>query len=322
MDPIRLALLRLGIITGKDPRMDDKFTAVLNDELEFIKARTFDIQYPEMKARRFVPVSNEADPGAESITYRQWDEYGMAKIIANYADDLELVDALVEEFTSKVHGIGKAYQFSIQDLRRAALSGNRLDARRAMAARRAIERGIEQIAAFGAIGTNPSGGLTGLLNHPNVPLVVPITGTWSTATAAEIIADLNKLVSSIVTSTKETQLPDTLILDQTSFALIAQKPVAVDNQTTVLRSFLANNPYIRNIDTWFLNELADTDGTGPRVVAYRRDPEVLSLEIPQEFEQLPPEARNLSFIVNCHARVGGVLIYYPLAVAYMDGIGV
>lgn len=320
MNPLVIALTALGIIGNGDAHLDAKFTSVLDDELEFIKARTFDIQYPELKARMFIPVSNEADPGAESITYRQWDEYGMAKIIANYADDLDLVDALVEEFTSPVQSIGKAYQFSIQDLRRAAMSGNSLDQRRARAARRAIERGIEQIAATGAINGKSAGGLGGFLNNPNVPLVTPITGTWSGATAAEIIADMNKLVSSVVTSTKETQVPDTILMDQASFALISQKPVAVDNQTTVLRSFLANNPYVRNIDTWVLLENADVAGTGPRLVCYKRDPEILSLEIPQEFEQLPPEARNLSFVVNCHARVGGVLIYYPLAVAYMDGI--
>ena len=320
MNAIQLALHRLGLIGLGDERMDAKFTAVLEDELEFIKSRTFDIQYPELKARMFIPVSNEVDPGAESITYRQWDEYGMAKIIANYADDLELVDALVEEFTSPVHSIGKAYQWSIQDMRRAAMSGSRLDQRRALAARRAIERAIEQIAAFGSIGSDPSGGLEGFLNHSNVPLVPPVTGTWSTATSAQIVEDLNTLVSAVVTNTKETQLPDTIIMDQASFALVSQKPIAVDNQTTVLRSFLANNPYIRNIDTWFLSENADAGGTGPRLVCYKRDPEILSLEIPQEFEQLPPEARNLSFVVNCHARVGGVLMYYPLAVAYMDGI--
>jgi hypothetical protein len=55
------------------------------------------------------------------------------------------------------------------------------------------------------------------------------------------------------------------------------------------------------------------------VVAYLRNPEVLELEIPQDFEQFAPERRNLEFIVNCHARCGGVLVYQPLAMAYMDG---
>ena len=48
--------------------------------------------------------------------------------------------------------------------------------------------------------------------------------------------------------------------------------------------------------------------------------DVVELIIPQEFESFPPQARNLSFVVNCHARVGGVSWRYPLAAAYMDGL--
>ncbi len=320
MNPLLIALAQLGLYATGDDRMDDKFSSVLSRELEHIKSRTFDIKYPALKARQFIPMGDQAPPGADTITYRQWDEYGMAKIIANYADDLELVNALVEEFSSKVHTIGKAYEFSRLDLMRMVESGNRLDFRLAVAARNAMENGIEQIAAFGAIGTNSSGGLTGLLNNPNIPTVAPVTGTWASATPAQILEDMNTLVGSIVTTTKEVHLPDTLILDQNSLQLIAQTPIGVDNQTTILRSFLANNPYIQAIDSWTLLEFADGAGTGPRIMAFKRDTEVMSLEVPMEFDQLPPEARNLAFIINCMGRVGGVIVYYPLALAYMDGI--
>ena len=124
-------------------RMDAKFTAVLERQLEFIKTRTYDIMYPEMKARQFIPVNNDVDTGAETITYRQWDMIGMAQIIANYGDDMPLIDELVEEFEQKVQGLGAAYEWSIQDLRRSAMAGASLDQRRARAARRSIEQQIE-----------------------------------------------------------------------------------------------------------------------------------------------------------------------------------
>ena len=115
---------------------DAKYTAVLEKQLEFVKARTYDIVYPEMKARQMIPVNNDVDTGAETIAYRQWDDFGMAQIIANYGDDLPLIDALVEEFVQKVKGIGAAYQWSVQDLRRSAMANANLDQRRARAARR------------------------------------------------------------------------------------------------------------------------------------------------------------------------------------------
>lgn len=298
-------------------RWDDKFTAVLEKQLEFVKTQTYDIVYPEMKARQFIPVNNDVDPGAETITYRQWDDFGMAQIIANYGDDLPLIDALVEEFQQKVKGLGAAYQWSIQDLRRSAMAGAQLDQRRARAARRSVETQIENIAALG----NTAAGLRGFAKHPNVPLVAPDTGTWSTATADEMIGDLNKLATSIVTTNKETFIPDTLAMDISRHNIISVKRISTtgDTHTTVLEAWLRSNPWVTNVGTWNKLALADAAGTGPRLVCYKRDPEVLTLEIPQEFEQFPPQAKNLAFLVPVHARIGGVIVYYPIAMAYMDG---
>lgn len=315
MDFLTLILTTIGVI---DQRWDDKFTASLSRDLEYVKSQTYDIVYPDLKARTLIPVSNEADPGAETIVYRQWDEFGMAKIIANYADDLPLVDALAEEFVQRVHGLGSAYQYSVLDLRRSAKSGARLDQRRARAARTAIENAIEAIACTGSV----KSGLYGIANNPNVPLIAPITGSWASATGEQIIADLNKLVSSIVILNKDTFAPDTLLLDVVNYNLIAAKRISTtgDTATTVLKAFLESSPYIKTVVPWVRLGTANAAGTGARVIAYKKDPEVLSLEIPQEFEQLPPQPKNLSYHVPCHARTGGVIVYYPIAIAYMDGI--
>ncbi len=315
--PLQFVLGAIGLRFDADPHMDAKFTAVLEQQLEFIKTRTYDIVYPEMKARQLIPVNNDVDPGAETITYRQWDEIGMAQIIANYADDLPLIDALVEEFQQKIKGLGAAYEWSIQDLRRSAMAGANLDQRRARAARRSIEQQIENIAALG----NAKAGLIGFAKHPNVSLVVPITGTWGTATGEQMIADLMFLASSIVTSNKETFLPDTTVLDVSRYNLLATTRVSTtgDTNTTALEGFLRSNSWVTNVGTWNKLANADVSNTGPRLVCYKRDAEVLTLEIPQEFEQFPPQAKNLSFLVPVHARIGGVIVYYPLAMAYMDG---
>jgi hypothetical protein len=56
------------------------------------------------------------------------------------------------------------------------------------------------------------------------------------------------------------------------------------------------------------------------MVCYRKDPNVLELIVPQEFEQFPPQERNLEVVINCHMRCGGVVCYYPLAISFGDGI--
>lgn len=321
---LQAILIALGLVSAD--RHDDKFTAALDVQLDFIKSKTYDVQYPELKARRLVPVDNTPDPGAENVVYNQWDEYGMADIIANYADDIGMVDALVEKFSQPISSIGKGYQYSIQDLRRAAMTGNQLDARRARAARRAVERKIEDVAAFG----DPKGKLKGMLNHPNVPIYTAATdGTdtsWyqgrATPKASDlIIADMNTLVDNVRVTTKEVHTPDALLLSTGEFGFVSQTPVSTLNQATILKSYLANQPFIKGVESWYKLDNANSTGDGPRMMAYQRDPEVLELIIPQEFEQFPPQARNLAFVVPCHARVGGVIFYYPLGAAYMDGIG-
>jgi hypothetical protein len=56
------------------------------------------------------------------------------------------------------------------------------------------------------------------------------------------------------------------------------------------------------------------------MIVYRKDPDVLTLEIPQPFEQFPAQERNLEFVVPAHSRIGGVIVYYPLAIDITEGI--
>ena len=58
-----------------------------------------------------------------------------------------------------------------------------------------------------------------------------------------------------------------------------------------------------------------------RIYGFDRNPAVLYQVIPQDFEQMPPQPRNMAFLINCHMRWGGCVSPYPKGVAYMDGTG-
>lgn len=315
---LAMVLASLGM---DDIRQDAKFAAALERQLDDIKAQTYDIVYPELKARQFIPVNNAVNTGAKTITYRQWDGFGQAQIISNYADDLPVIDALVEEFTSPIKSLGGAYMWSIQDIRSAAMAGSGLTDRRAREARRSVENGIENIAALG----NANAGLLGIAKHPNVSVVAATTGDWQNplTTGEQMVADMTLLTTTVVISNKETFIPDTILLDIASFNAFATRRISStgDTNTTALQAFLASNPYVSNVASWNKLSKADATNTGPRAICYKRDPEVLTLEIPQEYEELPPQPKGMMFSVPVHARTGGVIVYYPLAMAYMDGLG-
>lgn len=309
----------------RSQNLDANESVFFGRELEHVKARSYDVQYPELKARQMIPVSYEAGPGAASITYEQYDMVGVAKIIASYADDLPRSDVKGKSFTVQVRSIGNSYGYNVQEIRSAAMAGKPLEQRRANAARRAFEEKVNRIGFHG----DDEFGLNGLLTHPNITSgSVTADGDegdgnndteWVYKTPSQILRDMNDLVNGIVNDTNGVEVPDTLALPIEHYGLIATTARSTTTDTTILEFFLKTNPYIKEVVP--LHELAGAGTSGVDVmIAYRRDPDKLTLEIPQDFEQFPPQERGLEFIVPCHGRCGGVIIYYPLSVAVGEGI--
>jgi hypothetical protein len=316
---LHAAVASWGLTHANGQRLDAGETATVTRQLLYIKARTYDVKYPMFKARDFIPVSHEVPSGAETWAYWQWDMYGMAKIIANYATDFPRADVVKREFQKAIKSLGASYGYTLQDMRRVAFmapqGGGQLDVKRAAAARRAIEAAIDDIAAVG----NPDANFDGFVNNANVPVFAAPTGTWATATALQIIGDMNALVQKIITQTNQVEIPDTMLFPLAEFQIITQTPFSTLADRTVATWFLINNPYIQDLDQWHKLNNQNAGKNGGRIVCYRRDEEVVTLEIPQEFEQLQPDKEGAEWEIPCHARIGGVAFYYPLAACYMDG---
>jgi hypothetical protein len=311
----------------KSINLDANQTAFFARELESIKARTYDVVYPELKATTLIPVSTEAGPGAESITYQQFDQLGLAKVIANYADDLPRADVKGKEFNSPIRSLGASYGYSVQEIRAAQFVGRSLEQRKANATRRAIEQKVNKIAWYG----DSESGLTGLIDNPNITRVaVENDGTasstlWEDKTPDQILRDMNDLVTGIVDVTKGVEMPNTLIMPIKQYRQISNTRLASGTDTTILEFFLQNSPFITTVE--WVNELKGAglgEGSvaagGDVMIAYDRNPDKLTLEIPQPYEQFPAQERGLEFVVPAHARVAGVIIYYPLSVAVGEGI--
>jgi hypothetical protein len=307
-------------------RLDANETMILTTQLEQMRARTVDIQRPEFKARRLVPVTNEMDPGAESWAYSQWDRAGMAKIVANYADDIPKVATFAKKFTYGIETMALGYEWSWLDLLRTAKAGVPLRARKAAAVTAGFEQKIEEIAAIGIKETDAKG----LLNNANVPQInaaAPAAGSSTSWTgtdkkAPEVLGDLLAMEDSILTTTKGVMRPDTLVLPMSRLRQLGKVPLydaaGADPKDTILKVFLERSESIRNIEWWYW---CDTANAGqPRAVMYRRDPTVVHMEIPLEQQELPPQAKNLSFEINSVGRIGGVAFEYPLGAVYMNGI--
>lgn len=306
----------LGIRHDDGARLDNTQTAALARQLEHIFATVQDIKYPANMALQFCPLETGVPAGADSFTHRVRDEVRDAALIADYASDLPQVDVIMYEESQRIFSIGDSYQYSVQDLHRAAM-GVRLDTDRAAVARRAIDTKIDRIIALGDSTVN----VVGMLNDDtNVEDVTVANGSWTSgATPAEILEDLRAVQSEIVSESHGLFAPDTLLLPTAHYEHIANTEYSANSDRTILEQFLASSPYIKTVAPWYLCNTADS-GTNPRGMMYPKRPETLKAIIPVVFEQLPPQAKNLAYMVPCHARVGGVTFREPVACRYLDGI--
>ncbi len=296
-------------------RYDANETATFARQLEDIDAQLYRVQYPTLKGSLLVPVKADIDPGAEQYTYRIMDYAGTASVIANYADDLPRSDIQGREVKNNLFGIGAAYGYSLQDLRRSKFTGLGLEVERAMAAREVLARKHDAIIATGDSGM----GVTGFLNNADVQLVTAAFGNWigGTATADQVTQDLFKMERTIITDSKGVEMPDTLVLPPSLYAYASTVRIA-NTEVSALEYFLKKSSGIKSVDQWYPLETAGA-GSVPRIVAYTRNPMKLQALMPLEFNQSAPEARNLAFVINCDGRAGGVIFRYPGSARYMDG---
>lgn len=302
-------------------RLDANEQVFFDNQLTLVKARTYDVINKDLKALSLLPVSTEQDDAAEHITYRSFDQVGMAKIVSDYANDFPRVDILGSEKSVKVHSLGDSYGYSIQEIRRAAKAGLNLDARRAAAARRGMDEAQDRIAWFG----DTKAGLNGFINAAGITEYTAVqnaAGTskaWADKTPDEILADVVGIITAGPISTNGKEIPDTLVLPLANYNKLAYTPFG-DNRDKTLLTFIRDNyPTLTRIE--WVQELAGAGASNSnRIMAYSRDPMKVEVQIPLRLEQLPPERDGMEYTVICHQRTAGTIVYYPMSVVFCDGL--
>jgi hypothetical protein len=309
------------------PRLDSAENIFFARELEQISQEMFDIKYATLKARMLVPVDNSIDPGAETWTYRQYEFTGSAEIITpDGGKDIPMVNAEGAEYTSPIRSFAAGYTYTLQEIRAAAKAGRALERMRAMAARRALDVKLDDIAAFG----DTASGITGLLNLANTTTFTPADKsnggkTWlntdgtPNATPTEIIKDLSDIITTVVVETLEVERPTRILLPTRQFEHITNTPRSDVSDTTIRAFFEGTHPGVQ-LMSWERLALSASSGTLDQMVAYNPSPMNLRLLMAVEFEQLPPQQDGFAYKVLTHMRTGGVVTQFPKSIAYGAGI--
>lgn len=299
-------------------------------ELDYVKTKSYDVEYPEFTALNLFPITSEADPGAETVTYYTYDKTGVAKVIQNYSTDLPRADVNGKPSYAQVKSLGDSYGYSAQEMRASRLAGKSLDTRKGESARFQIDN-LNNIIAWRG---DEESGLMGVLSEgQSIPLYTIGQGgesgetKWTEKTADEILADVNGMAKQVAKTTKNVERPDTLCVPAEVYMDISTRRIP-DTSTTVLAFIKEHSPYIKHIVS--AAELdADSVETNPYAAAedgqgvaflFKNDERKLALENPMPFYQYPLQVKGLETIIPCEARTAGVIVYYPLSALIAVGV--
>ena len=298
---------------------DSNLSAFFLRELESIEAQSYDTKYKMLKAFDLFPIDTSDNAGAATSTYRRFTKMGVAKIICDYADDAPRVDVYGEEVTTKIYTVGDSFGYSRQEIRESQMTGKNLNTMRAETAKRASDEKLNSLAWSGDSNYNISGFISysGITAY-STPNGAAGTPQWSTKTPDEILADMNGIVTSVINSTNGVEQPNTMIMPISQHRLISTVRVT-DTNETILSFYLRTNGIINKVD-WVTELSGAGTGSSDRFMVYNNSRSNLAFKIPLPYQQLPPQEKGYGFEILTETRTAGIVIYYPLSVAYGDNI--
>lgn len=318
------------------PKFDAAESVFVERALLFVETETYNTLIPPLEGRKYVPTDNKSPAGAKTTSYKKYTRTGIARLMTERGQDLPNAGIFVNEYFHAFYPVGAAYQYNYLDLLAAAFSAENggpplnLDLELSTAAREAIEKKLDLIAAVGS-GTSTFAaenefdvGMLGLLNQPSATVYVIPNGEagsplWSSKTPDEVLADFVGIVAAAIANTFKVHVPDTILLPISQYENAAGRSMGDGRSDTILSYFQRTNPHIKEIDSWMYLTGAGS-GSTDRMVAYKKDPRMVRHMISLEFTQLPPQLVGMTYETACLAKTAGVISPYPLSINYGDGI--
>lgn len=300
----------------KETRLDAAGEVFFEEQLEQIKAKTYDVRHSDLKATSLIPVGSDYDPGTEIITFRTYDSVGMAKFVSDYANDFPRADVFGTEKSVKPKDIGMSYAYSIREIQRAQQAGFALDAKRAAACKRAIEQMQNRVGFKGDAVAN----INGLFNITGANIAsCGVSETFANMTAAQLVAAFTALIQASGLATNGVETPDTVLMPLALYNKLTSTEFSSSYPKSVMTYLKETFSEITKWD-WVPELTGGSSITAGRsmCVAYKRSIDKLELIIPELYTQYAPQQKGLAFEVLATQRTAGVVAYYPMSVTYME----
>lgn len=295
----------------------------------YIEPTVYQTVYQDLQYSQLIPIDTTAPEWISTITYFSVDGVGKADWFSAKGQDVPRVELSRDKAETTV-GMGAiGYGYDLEEIAKAMMVGINLTNDKAALARRIAEEMIERV----AFGGDTAKGFLGLVNQTTPTAdTVPADGTGSATAFAsktpdQVLRDVNAALTGVDTDTRGTELADTVLLPMSVLSGIGTRRIDAVNQVTLVNWIKENNIYTlqtgQPLTIRGVRGFLDAAGAGStaRMVAYRRDPNVLKMHIPMPFRFLNAmQVGPLAYEVPGIMRLGGVDVKRPKAIRYRDGV--
>lgn len=299
-----------------------------------INTQVYETKFPDLDFGRLVYVDSSAPEWTPGIITFMSSTVGKARWFSGAAKDVPRADATMDKSEVRIHMAAIGYGYDSEEVGQAQLLGMSLGTTKAEAARRAYTEFMWNVALTGDTTKN----LLGLANQSGVTSgLAPADGTgavttWfdgsgnATKTPAQIVRDINNVLTGIFTGSLTVELADTILLPYSTLSYLAATTLSSTNSETLLSFILRTNIYTQTTGQQLTVRGVlglDTAGASStkRMVAYRNAQDVVKLHLPMPHRFLPVyQDGPMNFQVPGVFRTGGVEVMRTGAFRYLDGI--
>lgn len=270
---------------------------------------------------------------AMSVSYGMTGGAGDSAVTAGGANGIPIVQASVDKGLYKAHAFTAALRVMWMDMQRANFIGRSLDNLLQDGVRMSYDKHMDENTYVGF----ETYGTTGLVNNPNATETTAASNgaassastKWADKTPAQILADINAALTAVWAANEydESAIPNHILLPYEQYTYLQNTMVTELAGKSILAYLMENNLYKKQTGRdLFIGGCRWCKGAGTgekdRMVVYVNDERFIKMEelVPLSRAMSQPNAANFCYDTAYAANVSEVEIFYPTAIAYVDGI--
>lgn len=283
-------------------------------DLEAIDKKVYEPKKEQLLARTLFSLKTDVHEGAESYLYDVMTESGSAKIIANGADDIPLVDGDIESYSQPIFSIASAFAVTLQEQRAAAMTGQTIDTAKAGIVQRAIAEKENRLVFHG----DKKHGLKGIINADGIQKT-NFSKKASELTGKEFLEELRK-AKALITNISGFADARLMLLVPPTISDLLDKDFDDLTGKTVKEKLNDRNWFDKIKTVTDLERDENGKKTDPCILIVEDSAETVEILLPKDISRLQEEVSSFKIKVPYEERCGGVIIRQPYGIVKIENV--